>query len=391
MHTFALVVAPLLILATLLDGFETILLPRRINRRFRYSRLYYRGVWAVWRRAAAALPAGRAREAALGAFGPLSMLGLFSSWVASLIAAFGLLHWALAADPLRGPTPGLPTDLYFSGTTFFTLGLGDVTPVSAASRVLTVVEAGLGFGFLAVIIGYLPVLYQAFSRREVTISLMDARAGSPPAGGEALVRLARHGSPDAVDAVALDAMLREWEQWAAELLESHISFPVLAYYRSQHANQSWLSALATMLDACGLLLTAYPPAAGPSHQARLTFAMARHAAVDLTLVFGVRPRPPAADRLPPAARRALHGSLRRDDTAATDAATDAAADARLADVRGMYEPFLEALATHFLLSLPPVAAGGGTTADNWQRSASMPRTPGIGQLPAPRGGRSHFD
>ncbi len=370
MHTLVLVVGTLLILTTLLDGFETILLPRRINRRFRYSRLYYRGAWAVWRRMATALPPGRWREATLGVFGPLSMLGLFTSWGTALILGFGTVHWSLASHPLHGSTGDLPTDLYFSGTTFFTLGLGDVTPVAGLARLLTVVEAGIGFGGLAVVIGYLPVLYQAFSRREVTISLMDARAGSPPAGGEALARLARDGRPDAVD-----AMLREWEQWAAELLESHISFPVLAYYRSQHANQSWLSTLATTLDACALRLTA-PPDGGASHQAQLTFAMARHAAVDLTLVFGVRPHPPAGDRLPPDARRSLAAALGHDG-----------ADDRLVEVRGMYEPFLVALAEHFLLVLPPMAAGG-SAADNWQRSAWMAQTPGIGRLPA---GRDHFD
>ena len=377
MHTLVLPAGPLLILATLVDGFETILVPRRINRRFRYSRLYYRGTWAVWRRLASALPAGRWREAALGAFGPLSMLGLFGSWITSLIVGFAALHWALASDPPHGPTSGLATDLYFSGTTFFTLGLGDVTPVSGPSRALTVVESGLGFGGLAAIIGYLPVLYQAFSRREVTISLMDARAGSPPAGGEALVRLARDGRADAVD-----AMLREWEQWAAELLESHISFPVLAFYRSQHANQSWLAALATMLDACALLLSDFPPPGGSSHQAQLTFAMTRHAAVDLALIFGVTPRPPAVDRLPADARASLHAALGR---------AEHPTDGRLAEIRGLYEPFLDALADRFLLALPPVARGG-SEADNWQRSASMPRTPGIGRLPAAaRVTGSHFD
>jgi hypothetical protein len=379
MHVFALVAAAALILATLTDGFETILLPRRINRRFRYSRLYYRGAWCLWRRAASALPAGRYRETTLGVFGPLSMLGLFVSWITGLVLAFGLLHWSLAPDSLHGTTAGLPTDLYFSGTTFFTLGLGDVVPTAGAARALTVVEAGVGFGFLAVIIGYLPVLYQAFSRREVTISLMDARAGSPPTGGEALVRLAEHGRGDAID-----AMLREWEQWAAELLESHISFPVLAFYRSQHANQSWLAALATMLDACALLLTtAHPVAEGSSHQAQLTFAMARHAVVDLALVFGVQPHPPADDRLSADARRAVLAALGRTDVAP-------GADDRLTEIRGMYEPFLAALADHFLLALPPVASGG-STADNWQRSAYMPRTPGIGSLPVGRGGGDHFD
>ena len=379
MHVLALVVSPLLILATLLDGFEMILLPRRVSRRFRYSRAYFRGGWTTWRRVALALPTGPAREAMLAAFGPLSMLGLFSSWVTGLVVGFGLLHWGLGFDPLTGPTHGLTTDLYFSGTTFFTLGLGDVTPLRGLSRLLTVVEAGLGFAGLAVVIGYLPVLYQAFSKREVTISLMDARAGSPPAGGEALVRLAPGGRPDAA---ALDAVLREWEQWAAELLESHISFPVLGFYRSQHANQSWLASLATMLDACALLLTACPPPGGPPHQARLTFAMARHAAVDLTLIFGVKPVPPAVDRLPPDARRTLMAALRPSDATVADGGLD--------DLRGMYEPFLAGLADYFLLSLPPVAAGG-STADNWQRSASMPRTPGIAGLAATRDGDRHFD
>ena len=378
MHTLALIAGPLLVFVTLLDGFETILLPRRINRRFRYSRLYYRGGWRMWRRVAAGLPAGPWREAMLGVFGPLSMLGLFCSWVISLIIAFGMIHWAVSGDALHGPGAGLPTDLYFSGTTFFTLGLGDVTPASGVSRALTVAEAGLGFGFLAVIIGYLPVLYQAFSRREVTISLLDARAGSPPGGGEALVRLARAGRSDAVD-----AMLREWEQWCAELLESHISFPVLAYYRSQHANQSWLAALTTMLDAAALVLTAPPPSG--SHQAELTFAMARHAAVDLTLVFGVHPRPPVVDRLPSDAGRALRDRL---GPAGTRAPSEV--DGRLAELRGMYEPFLEALADHFVLKLPPVVAPSAA-ADNWQRSAYMPRAPAIGSLPVGRSGTDHFD
>ncbi len=377
MHPLALTLGSALILGTLLDGFETILLPRRINRRFRYSRLYYRGGWTLWRRVASALRSGRFREAMLGVFGPLSMLGLFASWTAGLILGFALLHWGLTADPLRNAPAGLAADLYFSGTTFFTLGLGDIIPTAGPSRLLTVLESGLGFAGLAVIIGYLPVLYQAFSKREVTISLLDARAGSPPAGGQVLVRLVRDGRPDAVD-----AMLREWEQWAAELLESHISFPVLAFYRSQHANQSWLAALATMLDACALLLSDHPFPGGSTHQAQLTFAMARHAAVDLALIFGVTPHPPAVDRLPADARATLHAALGR---------TDHPMDDRLAEIRGLYEPFLDALADRFLLALPPVAHGG-SEADNWQRSAYMPRTPGIGRLPAAaRGGGSHFD
>lgn len=383
MRTPAVIAALLLILVTLLDAFETILLPRRVNHRFRYSRYYDRGVWLLWRRLATAVPQGRWREATLGTFGPLSMLGLFLSWIASLVLGFAALHWSIATrlsgSGHAGAPGGFPAYLYFSGTTFFTLGLGDVSPLGRLPRVLTVAESGLGFGFLAVIISYLPVLYQAFSRREVTISLMDARAGSPPAAGELLVRLARAGRMDAGE-----SMLRQWEQWCAELLESHISFPVLAYYRSQHGNQSWLTALATMLDTCALLLTSFP--AGDSYQAQLTFAMARHAAVDMCLIFAVPPRAPAGERLPPAPRSLLHEALR---IAGVKANESPEADARLNELRGMYEPFLAALADHLMLPLPPMIAAE-PSADNWQRSAWQRRTPGIGSLPAGKSDGDHF-
>src|SRR5262249_55504278 len=140
------------------------------------------------------------------------------------------------------------TYLYLSGVTFSTLGFGDVVAVSPLGRLLTVAEALLGFGFLACLIGYLPVFYQAFSRREVTISLLDARAGSPPSAASLLLRLAQ-----AQNVPAVVPFLAEWERWAAELLESHLTYPVLSFYRSQHDNQSWLAALTAILDTCALL------------------------------------------------------------------------------------------------------------------------------------------
>src|SRR5205823_221885 len=139
------------------------------------------------------------------------------------------------------------TDFYFSGSTFFTLGMGDVAPQSNVARALAVIEAGTGFGFLALVIGYIPVLYQSFSRREVSISLLDARAGTPPTGVELL---RRHDG----DMEEFTRILIEWEKWSAELLESHMSYPVLAYFRSQHDNQSWLASLTAVLDACALCM-----------------------------------------------------------------------------------------------------------------------------------------
>src|SRR5439155_6213822 len=174
------------------------------------------------------------------------------------------------------------TDLYVSGTNFFTLGLGDVIPLTWPARTLTVLQAGMGFAFLAIVIGYLPVIYQAFSRREVFISMLDARAGSPPT---AIELLKRHAEGRTLD--GLDGLLREWEHWSAELLESHLSYPVLAYFRSQHDNQSWLAALTTILDASSLIMAGLKGRS--SSQAKLTFAMARHTVVDLCQVFNAEP------------------------------------------------------------------------------------------------------
>src|SRR6267142_4904679 len=168
--TFILGLAVILLM--LIDGFETILQPRRVTHRFRYARVFYRTTWRLWRAFATHFTVGKRREAFLGTFGPLSLLGLFATWIVGLIFGFALIYWSLRA-PLIAPeaAPSFWSYLYFSGTTFFTLGLGDVTPLSFSARALAVVEAGGGFAFLAVLITYLPVMYGAFSRREAMISL----------------------------------------------------------------------------------------------------------------------------------------------------------------------------------------------------------------------------
>jgi hypothetical protein len=366
----------------LVDTFETMILPRRIRHAYRLARLFYRSAWVLWRAAARLFPPRRWRNGFLGVFGPLSLFGLVSVWAAGLIAGFALLHWSLgtALSFPREADGGFATYLYFSGTTFFTLGYGDVVPTGAWGRALSVAEAGVGFGFLAVVISYLPVLYQAFSRREITISLLDARAGSPPSAGELLRRLADGRSPAGAGPV-----LVEWERWAAEVLESHLSFPVLSYYRSQHDNQSWAGALTLILDTSALLIAGVD---GPDgHQARLTFAMARHAAVDLALVFQAPPRPPQPDRLPEADLARLRGSLREAGLELRDGPAVARA---LAELRGLYEPFVNALAAHFEFELPPFLPGKPPV-DNWQTSAWTRRSPGLGRLPAAGTADDHFD
>jgi len=363
----------------LIDAFEVVLLPRRVRHGFRLARLFYRTSWMAGRTAARLLTPGRWRTGFLSAFGPLSLFVLVVLWAAGLIVGFALLHWSLGTA-LSVTSAGLDAYLYFSGTTFFTLGYGDLVPTGAAGRILSVAESGVGFVFLAVIISYLPVLYQAFSRREISIALLDARAGSPPSAGELLRRLAAGRSPSGAG-----PFLVEWERWAADLLESHISFPVLSYYRSQHENQSWVGSLTAILDTSALLLAGVD---GPDgYQARLTFAMARHAAVDLALVFQIRPLPPQSDRLPEADLARLTESLREAGVKMCDGPAVATA---LAELRGLYEPFVNALAAYFLFAMPPFQPEKPPV-DNWQTSPWMPRSPGLGKLPAASGGDDHFD
>jgi hypothetical protein len=302
---------------------------------------------------------GKRREALLSVYGPLSLLLLFVLWAVGLIFAFALLHWATGpAVASFQESPTFWADLYLSGTTFFTLGLGDITPHTPAARFITVFESGTGFGFLAIVISYLPVLYGAFSRREVSISLLDARAGSPPTAAE-LVR--RHVRGQNLE--ALGQFLRDWEAWSAELMESHLSFPVLCYFRSQHDNQSWLAALTTILDTCVLLMSSAEGAL--QWQSQLTFAISRHALVDLAQVMQIPPKPPAVDRLSDDELEQLRGLLASADA---PVCRSAAAAQKLRELRSMYEPYVNGFSERLLMPYPPWKVAAGRV-DNWKTSA----------------------
>lgn len=353
------IISLILIVVILLDAFETIILPRRVTRRARLGVLVLRSVWVGWRALVRRIRRRGRRETYLSYFGPLAVIILLITWAAGLLLGFAGLQWAfgsrLAASE-RAATFG--TDLYMSGTTFFTLGLGDVVPRSTAARALVVAEAGLGFAFLAMVIAYLPLLNQAFSQREVRISMLDEWAGSPPTAGEILRRL----GPDGHNSL-LGPFLQEWEQWAAELLETHVSYPILAFFRSQHDNQSWVGALTTILDACALLIAVVEGA--PAHSASLTFAIARHAVVDLTSVLNTRPDPPDPDRLPPEDLRRLLALLRGVGTSVRE---DEASLRRLAELRAMYEPYVNILSRRLLMDLPAWIGVAGAR-DNWQKTS----------------------
>jgi hypothetical protein len=419
--TLAAIAAVLVLLVTLLEVFEVMLLPRRVRRRRRLVRLFFGATWLAWRGMARPLSADR-RAGLLGAYGPLAMIVLLATWTLALVVAFGVLQWALARG---GAAPSLLNQLYFSGVTFFTLGFGDVTAPTRAGKVLSVIEAGTGFGFIAVTIGYLPVLYQLFAQRETFVIRLDARAGSPPSAASLLER---HSGDEGL--ASLTTLLAQWEEWSASILESHLTYPMLAYYRSQHDNESWLAALTAVADACALLIVGVAPRGSgeigvAAFQARMTFAGARLVLVEMgrTLAAGelreaVRTAArESGDVVAGAVREVVHdagadaavlasGDAEGDEPLAPPPARDGARRARpaadrhefpdrldaatfarlaeclgssgyalppdapraLAELRATYEPYAVALGRYLALTLPRWMPDARAT-DNWERGA----------------------
>jgi voltage-gated potassium channel Kch len=356
MQSFTFILALGLALLVLWEIFETIVLPRKIDRRFRLTRYYYLAAWNCCCFFSDRIPRPKVRSAFLSIFGPLSLLGLFAVWGISLVFAFALMTWSIHSEFKLpdGEASGFAEDLYVSGTTLTTLGLGDVTPRSPAARLATVVEAGLGLGLVALVISYLPALYQAFSRREADISLLDARAGSPPSATELLRRSATGGH-----AGGLETLLANWERWCAEIMESHISYPVLCYFRSQHTNQNWVTAITAVLDTCAFCIACLEHESSP--QARLTFAMGRHAVVDITQVFHKKPSADVPERLSLESFKAICDDLRR---TGLQVRSENESWMRLEDMRRLYEPYVATLGRHLRMDLAPWVHPSGIK-DNW--------------------------
>lgn len=381
MHVVAIILGGVLLAGVLLDAFETIILPRRPVGRFRITRLFFLMTWTPWCALVGRWPTRRGREQLYSFYGPMSLLLLFVVWAGMLEVAYALIYLGMGTpfdDPLlRGRTATelgrLWSCVYVSGTTLVTLGLGDVLPKSYAARMLVIVEAGNGLGFVALVIGYLPVLYTAFSSREVAVALLDVRAGSPPTSAELMARHSFEGGHE-----AMTLLLAEWERWCAEMLETHVSYPILCFYRSQHDNQSWISALTAVLDTCALLITAIDTTEDGApcvRQAQLTFAMGTHTLVDLGHVFSLeederRLRSAAPLRLGDEEFARLCDLLRREGFSLCG---DSGARERLQAIRRLYEPPACALSEYLRLGLPNWVAtvGGARKRDGWLAVAEL--------------------
>jgi hypothetical protein len=341
-----------LIFAMLGEFFLSFLSPQRVRREPRIARWILVHLWRWWRAAVNRL-SGNERDTWLGFFGPLGLLAQLAVWVAGLILGFTGLHYAFDSRLAAGGS-GFGDYLYYSAGSFFSAAT-NLRANGGADRAMELAEAVCGYLVLFGAIGYLPALFQAYSRREVVVSQLDPRAGSPLGAGTLLYRAAKRGGWG-----ELDGYLAEWEQWAAELMETHLSYPLLAFYRSQHVNQNWLAALVTVLDASAFAI-AVAPERTPA--AEVTFAIGRHALADLAHTFRAEPREAREQRLDSASFERLRAKLAEVgvEVAETESRT------KLDHLTELYEPYAEALSQVLELPLPVWVRDERT--ENWRLTA----------------------
>jgi hypothetical protein len=266
------------VLYVLNDVFQSVVVPRPTPARYRITRWVVRPGWRAWRGMTRTKSSGE-RDRMLGMFAPLVVVVLLFLWLSGLVLGFALIFFGLRAQ-LHPVVQDFPTAIYFAGTAVLTIGFGDFVATSGLARALALLAGGTGLGTIALAISFLFSLYASFQRREILIVTLDARAGAPPSGVSLLETMAKLGMID-----DLPRFFADWEKWAAEVLDSHLAYPVLAYFRSSHDNESWVSSLGAVLDATTLILTTVVD--GPRGPAKLMFAIGTHLVEDLGRYFRI--------------------------------------------------------------------------------------------------------
>lgn len=248
MEAIALVFGLFLLALTFWDLFETVVVPRPTPGWFRIGRYVVRGSWRVIRAIRERSPS-RNHDRLLGLFAPAATIALLGAWLTALIVGYGLVMFGLR-EQLRPVPPDLGSALYFAATSVLTIGFGDIVAVEAPARIIIITGAVSGLGVVALVVTFLFSLYGSYQRREIQVVLLQAAAGGPPSAVSLLETYAQ------LDLVRrLPDLFLEWEHWAAEVLDSHVAYPLLGFFRSSHDNLSWISALGSMLDAASLILT----------------------------------------------------------------------------------------------------------------------------------------
>jgi hypothetical protein len=268
------------VFSVLFDVFLTVVVPRRApptGAVVRLSNIVIPRLWRLWRGIGMRMNSADKREQFLGAFGALGVLVLLVCWVAALVLGYGLLMDAMRPDLKPVPTD-FGTSLYFAGTAMLTVVFGDFVVMGTLARITTLVAAATGLGLFAVVITLLFTLYGSFQRREVAVVVLEAGAGAPPSGVTLLETYAVAGLLN-----DLPKVFQDWQAWSAEVLDTHLAYPILAYFRSSHDNDSWVSSLGAVMDAATLVLSTIED--GPKGWAKLSRAVGGHCLEDLAQYF----------------------------------------------------------------------------------------------------------
>ncbi len=287
-----LIVGAALVALVLHDVFQSVVLPRRSGGPLRVAPYLFLLLWPLWRRIGQRRQPAWRREDFLGSFAPFSIILLLAVWLIAMIFGFGLIVHGLH-DQFKPPIENFQSAFYMAGTSLLTIGYGDIVPTQPLARGVVLLAGASGLTILALVIALAFNLYASFARREVLVLMLDARAGVPPSG---VTLLETYGRQRILD--ALPAIFGQFELWTAEVLDSHLAYPVLPFFRSSHDRQSWIGALGAVLDAATLITTAVPEAAcrdqDPLRHARaaaeMLYGIGCHAVIDLTRMRGFAKR-----------------------------------------------------------------------------------------------------
>lgn len=279
----SIVIGAVLVAWIMWDVYQTVVIPRATPTRIRLARYVTRELWLIGRWRASRATTTERRERLLGNFAPFTVVVLLGAWVTVLIIGFGFILYGLHPEIQNERDFGVA--LYQSGISLLTIGYGDVLAQGPLSRLTEIAAAATGVAVLGLGVTYLFSLYGAFQRREELVTTLDARAGAPPSG---IQMLETYAEMDLWE--DLRRSLSDWEEWSARVLDTHVAYPILIFFRSSHDGESWLGAIGAVLDAAVLLATTVESGPRgqpvPRGQAIMTIKGGTHLVEDVTQFFG---------------------------------------------------------------------------------------------------------
>jgi hypothetical protein len=287
------------------DIFQTILLPRpSVHNRRLLTTLVLRVMWRAWRWVGTRGSRQDRTENVLGVFAPAALIVQLLVYAGALTLGYALLFLGIG-DEVHPAAQSFGDAIWFSAGTLVPLSYGDVVPIGAAARAVTIAESATGVGLAALVISLLFSLYGSFQDREKQVVRLDALAGAPPSGVQILETVAKYEAPQ-----RLEQTFDEWTNWTAAVLESHLAYPILLYFRSSHDNEAWLNSFGSVMDAACIVVSTFE---GKSAAARMMLNIGIHLAEDFSWYFHLEnPGVPGIDRseFEDARERLLHAGYK---------------------------------------------------------------------------------